>query len=59
MIHGKAICFVVNLRKDRALAKKHFFIVILYIGHGSETCNYQGDRQAIRSIGLDGITGSA
>jgi len=59
MIHGNAICFVVNLRKDRPLAKNIFYLLPCRPLHGSETRNYQGDRQAIRSIGLNGIKGAA
>ena len=41
MIHGKAICFVVNLRKDKPLAKT-FFIAILY------TCSWIRNLQPSR-----------
>jgi hypothetical protein len=31
MIHGKAICFVVNLRKDRPLAKNIFYCYLVHL----------------------------
>jgi predicted transcriptional regulator len=31
MIHGNAICFVLNLRKDQALAKNIFYHYLVYL----------------------------